>query len=772
MVSINKLGKILNRNSFRKVELNYARPGEAGKIKLIKDFDRSGKNHYEIKIGEGRIFTETFKCKEGNLITMMSNLKAQREIIGEPEKIDLGDGNYILRIKTRIADVVSEYKTSIGEKDFSEKVTTAPIFQPPSWITEDMMSTYFHYLTGWDTEINPEGIGHAVGPSDFMDVAKQHHRWFKGGPECYLDMKKYLDAYPALKHSMQGYFMQQAYLWPMHTITDLALYVIPPAFFAGQYMFQNGIIPLSTPWLYIPVFTAYFFSTLAMYKRVMSSMGNGISEVWRKEALLSMMGPVYTDAFKKAVMHEPLEFAETAAGDRKMLSYDFLRGIKWRRDVSKVTMGTGIVFTAGITSFLGGDVPGLTYAGLAFNTLFPALRWALLKGGIHDLYSYHTSFDTYIKENLDIEGAGNIKVSEDTNDTRSVSFKVDSRKAAVKAMRRLSGDLKFTNKVKNFLVGKPGTAGFADIESRTMTPDNANNPKGPQTVTLVVKVKEGGMYKSFEVNSRVDGNFYFKHDYKIQKKYNNLDNKLLSAVKKGHLEKALNIYDEIVAEKKRDSAVIMGDAKSYKLKMTKDENELIGWVVEDLTKKIEKDKDPQTVFKDQMLLSRALITSGKPADAAAVLLGMVSKGETANRGEVVQKLRQTILLDPASMNKVVLSMKEEEITEVFASKGPVFNGVVSEDIADITSNMTMEDEGVFMGSLSGCGSLRDALIVDFYGLTAESYDQLIVLNKQFQVNEQAIRDILDNETLKKTDNIMIRIIGPDNAKRLMTGGKI
>ena len=146
MVSINKLGKILNRNSFRKVELNYARPGEAGKIKLIKDFDRSGKNHYEIKMGEGRIFTETFKCKEGNLITMMSNLKAQREIIGEPEKIDLGDGNYILRIKTRIADVVSEYKTSIGEKDFSEKVTTAPIFQPPSWITEDMMSTYFHYL--------------------------------------------------------------------------------------------------------------------------------------------------------------------------------------------------------------------------------------------------------------------------------------------------------------------------------------------------------------------------------------------------------------------------------------------------------------------------------------------------------------------------------------------------------------------------------------------------------------------------------------------------
>ncbi len=487
MVSVKKIENKSVRLDCRRVELDYSRRKQSGKI--IKDYNPSSSNYYELKLGPGRVFTERFRCKEDNISTIIANLKLQREMVGVPDIGDGRGGTKIISVKTRIAEMVAQYHSFKDDKEYVETVLTAPIFQPPSWITEDMMTTYFHYLTGWDTEINPEGVGFAVGPSDFVDLAKQHHRWFKGGPECYLDMKKYLDAYPALKHSMQGYSMQQAFLWPLHTLTDELLYYVPAVYWAGQILkiggkiLKKGIIPFSTNWIFIPVFGWYFYYTLKNYIRPMALMGVSFPELWRKEAMLSIQGPVYEDAVKKAVLREPLEFAATAAGDRKMLSYEFLKGIKWKRNLSKVTTLVGTGISAGLVYLKGGDLEWQTYAGLGFNVLFPLLRWGLLSSGIKDQYSYPTSYDTYLKENLELEGAGYIKVSEHTPDTRLVTFKVNSKQDAERAINRLSGNLGAFTQVKNYLAGIPGTAGFAEIASQILAPDNAAEPNGPRPCT-------------------------------------------------------------------------------------------------------------------------------------------------------------------------------------------------------------------------------------------------------------------------------------------------
>ncbi len=311
-----------------------------------------------------------------------------------------------------------------------------------------------------------------------------------------------------------------------------------------------------------------------------------------------------------------------------------------------------------------------------------------------------------------------------------------------------------------------------------------------------MKVKEGGIYESFSRHSRIDGDFYFKHDYKIQKNYHDMDKDLKTAVSKGRLEEALDNYDRIVKEKRRNSAEILDDKKSYKAKVTGEETGLLKSAISKLTDNIKNENDPEKTYEDIMLLSRAFVTTGRYADSAALLLKLLSKGNSTipvkgfkdneldaatgkaadavkDRSEIIKKIRQAILRDPASMNKIVLSMKTDEIKEIFGSTGAVFNGVSAEDISDVTSNMTLEQEGVFMQSLvnAGCGELKDALIIEFYGVSGKSYDELIALTKEFTKNERAIRDILDREAKKKTENIMIRIIGPDIAKLLLTGGK-
>lgn len=431
------------RNDCRRVEVLYDKNES---IKAVYDYAKgdikAGSEYFKTVLGKGHTKKETVFCDADKIEAALSNLHAQREIVGEPVITDDtyvdGKGNVVpvkkITFEVRIPKLETTYVSAAG---YREKVNTPPVFQPDKWITEDMCTTYYHLLTGWATEIHPEVVGSAIGPSDFVDIAKQHHRWFKGGPEVYLDFLKYIQANPELANSMQGYFMKHAYLWPAHTVTDLALYAVPAGFWVGLALPQS-LTPLSTPALYIPMFAFYLWQTLGMYRRTMMEMGNGWNDIWMKEALLSMMGPVYVDAIKKGVLREHIPFAATDAGDRGLLSYEMLKGIEWRKDISKATMAFGLAYATGLTMMLGSAFPApfTSHVGYMFNYGFPGLKWAMLESGVDNLYGYWTAMDAHIKDNLETLGARNIVISrkKSINFTLQEGAKVESIIAKLKSL--------------------------------------------------------------------------------------------------------------------------------------------------------------------------------------------------------------------------------------------------------------------------------------------------------------------------------------------------
>jgi hypothetical protein len=430
----------------RKVEIDYSKYETERTI--IRDYASDG-SCYETKFCEGRIKSEVIYATQENMEEVMANLYATREIVGDPVvSVDPEDMNEVtIKINTMLPEIVTTFHSADGK--YSEVVNTPPVYQPDKWITEDMATTYWHMLTGWDTEIQPVEAGRAVGPSDFTDMAYMHRRWFKGGPEVEQDFQEELEAngikiavggipVPGLQNltsSPVGWLINQAKLWPAHTLTDILLYGVSPAYWFGVYILPKGLNPLSSPLMYVPVFAVYLWLTLGMYVRPMGQLRNSIKDIWYKEALLRMLAPVYVDAWHLAKNRQPLPWDATDAGDRKILPLKYLVGIAWRRELSRATAIFGIGYTTLLALKLGAEnipSPLATMAGLIFNWGFPFLNARLFETGIKRFYGYWTSFDDLAIYSCQL--AGLMQKDVEVNGRKEKTIKVE-RDAADPAQR-------------------------------------------------------------------------------------------------------------------------------------------------------------------------------------------------------------------------------------------------------------------------------------------------------------------------------------------------
>jgi len=559
----------------RKTEVDYSRYDTEGVI--VRDSASDG-TYYETRLSRGRVKEETFYATPENLEEVIANIYATREIDQLPDVYNNPDdpNEIIIKAKTHFPDMVTTYH---GVNGYEEVVQTPAVHQPDKWITEDMATTYWHMLTGWQTEIQPVEAGRAVGPSDFFDMAKMHRRWFKGGPEVEMDFQLEMKAngidiaingipVPGLRgltRSPVGWLINQAKLWPRHTITDLLLYGIPPAFYACLYpplseLLPKGLNPLACPQMYIPVFIAYLFLTLGMYVRPMGQLRNSHKDIWYKEALLRMLGPAYVEALKLARGRQPLPWDATSAGERGIPPLRWLLGIAWRREVNRVTALAGIGLTAGLVFWSPGlsniPSPVANLSGIIFNWIFPFINFKLFSTGVKRFYGYWTSFDGLAMYSMqqagieykDVKTADgktekSIKIEADPvkRDQRVITFTAKNRYQAWNAVGHITGGwtpgsmlaksanatlgnvLKVLGKVhvKDWRPFKKDNNLILQVNDSAQLVGEAQYVKVADGIRVTLRVERNQQaanfrYESFEKREWVDGNYYFSRDIVIQ----------------------------------------------------------------------------------------------------------------------------------------------------------------------------------------------------------------------------------------------------------------
>jgi hypothetical protein len=566
----------------KKVEIDYSQYETERTV--IRDHASDG-SYYETKLGDGRIQEEVIHATQENLEEVVANLFATREIVGDidvsvdPQKMD----EVIVKINTVFPEIVTTFHSADGQ--YEEVVQTPPVYQPDKWITEDMATTYWHMFTGWQTEIQPVEAGRAVGPSDFTDMSNMHRRWFKGGPEVEKDfqvemkdngIKIAINGIPVpglqgLTRSPVGWLINQAKKWPAHTVTDILLYGVPSAYWAGLYTLPKGLNPLSSPEMYIPVFITYLWLTLGVYIRPMGQLRNSHKDIWYKEALLRMLAPAYVDAWNLARKRQPFQWDATDAGDRKILPLEYLKGIAWRKNVSKGTAIFGAAYTTALAIAFGKDMPSPvpTLAGPVFNTVFPLINARLFDTGIKRFYGYWTSFDDLATYNCQLAGieqknvvvGGNkekeIKITTDATDptVKILSFTAADKKQSEKAINNVIGSSFMARSINATLgkvikvLGKAHIGGWRPIKKDdniiihghgaaqlVSEPTYEETEQGVKTVLKIginPDAKRNFQYEDYDRRIWVNGKYYFSRDIKIQRD-------LLSMAKKKAKEKKDN----------------------------------------------------------------------------------------------------------------------------------------------------------------------------------------------------------------------------------------
>jgi hypothetical protein len=450
----------------RQMEMDYSKYDDDNERTVVRDYAADG-SFYETKLVTGVVKEETVYATQENAQKVLNNLYATREIVemGLPV-INPDDMNeVIIRFKTRLPEIKTVFHNGL----FSEAVQTPPVYQPDKWITEDMATSYWQlYFTGWESEIMPVEVGRAVGPAYVKELLTMWRRWFKGGPEVNKDVIeelkmngihvavdgihipiKGLDEFK-IGSSPSGWMRNLARKWPYHTVTDLALYFVPPAFLAGLAIpwLPEGINPLVSPESYIAVFGGYLGFSLYAYISPMRKLGYSYKDIWYKEAMLKIAAPAYIDAWFMAMDRQPLTWDRTEAGDREMVPLNYLNAITWRKWVSWGTALWGMGATvAMLFSLHPQNIPGLAgkMSALLFNWGFGLLNAKLIDSGINRFFGFWTSFDELATYNCELAGMSRkdnaINISEDraNPDQRVVTYYANDEKQAWKAFLNITG---------------------------------------------------------------------------------------------------------------------------------------------------------------------------------------------------------------------------------------------------------------------------------------------------------------------------------------------
>jgi hypothetical protein len=299
--------------------------------------------------------------------------------------------------------------------------------------------------------------------------------------------------------------------------------------------------------------------------------------------------------------------------------------------------------------------------------------------------------------------------------------------------------------------------------------------------------KDGIEAARIEQNAWINGHFYFKHDLKVQKHNFVMEKKLVKAAKKGKTKKALEIYKEIVDDKKRQSAKVYNPedpAKpiKYTMKVSKNEKNALGKTAENIVADINKNGSSRKMRDRLMLLVETLTVQGKHADVAAILLNMISPRQhkakikelknfdavislarraPMNRGRIIDGIRKAVINDPASMKGLIFAMNSSEIKEIFGGMG-------TDDVSsDLVSGMLPSEEGTMIQlfTVSNVIAVKEKVINEMYGITAAAYDELIILKGNVSANLARISTILNGANANK-DTIIIRLIGLEHAQSL------
>jgi hypothetical protein len=443
-----------------------------------------------------------------------------------------------------------------------------------------------------------------------------------------------------------------------------------------------------------------------------------------------------------------------------MLPYKFLKGIQWRRNVSMATTVGGTFCTAGLIASLGSDIPATfaTMMGLGFNTAFPGLKWMLLRSGVKSLYGYWTKFDMCVKERLETDGAGNITISAIDNDnrTKEVSFIIRNQKVGPITI----GKRTIHDNVKSILAR---LSKMAEIQGEPVRTNLGNETRVSFRMRLYDDGK--GMYESFKKAAWVDGDINFKHDLIVQGSEHSMDEKLkgpdkilpklkekaLNVVRTERLKRAaasrrmervLGVFEDIMEEKNRRSAVING--RTLKIKLSKDETKIL----KECIKNLDKVEDPRQIYRFLVVIARAqMLDADKPeeasklSDAAVMLTKLLNPGKIGLETKAVGTRQLDSLIakiPPQMINRTyitgllreALSDKEKDIKDEKGNKNGVEN-----NMDNVLANSFAADEVVFLGALQNMGLIeeRARIIKKMYGIEAEDYP---LLTENFSVYYQ------------------------------------
>jgi hypothetical protein len=766
-----------SKTPVRKMEVDYTQLETVGKI--FRDYDPEGKTYYETKLDKGTVKDESFVSKnsEEDIDITLSNLYMSREIIGEPVIEEIGGNEVRIHIKTKLPEIMTEYVNG----EYKERMVAPASHQPDKWITEDMATTYYHMLLGWATETHPGEVGSAVGPSDLADLLIQHHRWFKGGFEVYLDFQKVLNANPQLAYTMQGKYMKQAFLWPMQAVTDIPLYLIPSTYWLFKYLLPDGVQPVAAPLAYAAMFALYLPATVGVFKRVMGQMGYSWGEIWDKEAFLAISNIVYLDACKQGTTRANVPFATTAAGDRKPLKVEYLLGMQGFKEISASTAVVGGVSTAAFALQLGLKAPAgpIAYLGDFFNFGWPAFKWWLISRGINKLYGYWTMFDANVKERAEMFGAGNINISSlpDGSGLKTMSFTLLDKTNPKKVLAKLKeiADIEVLDNNGNPLPAKK----MPKMDKKT----------GITTVNLRMSYKpitDGGQYESYEKAVWVDGKTNFKHDMKVQMKEYQLKLQLEKAVKAGDVATADRVLADMMAEKARKTAMIEGQLQ--KVELSKEENNLISgapWgpdakkpnhirTLQGMIKAQGKIKDKSAKEMEKyvelsLMLARTYAAINKPDEVIKIVKDVLSN--KANNGAAKEMLKKVVLKAGVGSTNILLHLDKQLLMEVLG-------GLNATHLSKVAANMLPFEEANFIGTIERAfagtpnASMVDVISGALYGVDNATRESIFAMARNIDAGQNvnkglaALAKIFRAEQGMNIPAISQRLLGADCANAL------